>query len=190
MQADLSFSLSPAIQSGTGTNEVFFTGVLTNTSPTDNLFLNQIQFAFTGAATNYLMADTNVFFQNVPGILLPGETYTDVIFGIAINPAASPGEYSGTVTILGGSDIFATGNLTNQTFQISLPPATLVTAMAGTNLVIFWPSPPGGFMLQQNSDLTTTNWLAVTNTLAITNCNNQVLLLPSGGNRFYRLKYP
>src|SRR5229473_225184 len=91
--ADLMFVLTPAVQSGTVSNEVFFTGSLSNTSLTDNLFLNDIQFSFTGAATNYLTADTNSFFANVPGILLPGETYSDVVFGVVINPATPPGDY-------------------------------------------------------------------------------------------------
>src|ERR1700692_2251472 len=84
LHADLAFDLTPAVQPGVGTNEIFFSGALTNTSLIDNLFLNDIQFGFTGAATNYLMADTNVFFANVPGILLPGKTYNDVVFGITI----------------------------------------------------------------------------------------------------------
>jgi len=191
MRADLAFVLTPAAQSGVGTNEVFFTGTLTNTSLTDNLFLNNIQFSFNGAATNYLTADTNIFFANVPGILLPGETYADIVFGVAINPATPPGDYSGTATIQGGADIFAVDNLSGQTFDILLQPAALGVALSGTNLVLSWPSsPPGGFVLQQNSDLTTTNWLTVTNTPAIANGQNQVFLVPVTGNEFYRLKYP
>jgi hypothetical protein len=188
-QADLPFSLTPAAQSGVGTNEIFFTGALTNTSLTTN-FLNNIQITFTNAATNYFTADTNVFFANVPGILLPGETYTDVIFGITVNSATPPGNYFGMVSIQGGSDIFAADNLTNQTFQVSLPPAALGVARSNTNLVISWPSPPGGFELQQNSDLTTTNWTVATNAPAITNFQNQVIFSPTNGIQFYRLEYP
>jgi hypothetical protein len=57
----------------------------------------------------------------VPGILLAGETYTDVVFGITLGAVALPGVYSGTVTILGGSNIFAESNLASASFQISLP---------------------------------------------------------------------
>jgi hypothetical protein len=188
-RANLAFVLTPAVQSGIGTNEVFFTGALTNTSLTTN-FLNNIQITFTNAATNYFTADTNVFFSNVPGILLPGETYTDVIFGIAVNPATPPGNYSGTVAIQGGTNIFDATILSSQTFQISLPAATLAAALSGTNLIISWPSPPGSFVLQQNFNLTTTNWTATTNTPTITNFQNQVILPPANGNQFYRLKYP
>lgn len=189
-RADLAFVLVPSVESGIGTGEVFFTGTLANSSLTDNLFLNNIQFSFTGAATNYLVADTNVFFANVPGILLPGEIYADVIFGIIINPAVPPGNYSGTATIQGGSDIFVVGDLTNRNFQVTLPPAALSVSISGTNLLLSWPSPPGGFVLQRNSDLTTTNWMSVTNPVTLTNWQNQIPLAPSAGNQFYRLEYP
>jgi hypothetical protein len=151
-QADLTFILTPEGLSGAISNEVFFVGTLGNTSLTSNLFLNDIQFSFTGVATNYLAADTNSFFANVPGILLPGETYSGVVFGVTINPGTLPGDYFGSVTILGGSNIFAATALTSQTFQVSSPSTSIsatgpdaykfgavtgafaITRMWGTNL--------------------------------------------------------
>jgi hypothetical protein len=151
-RASLTFVLTPTARSGAISNEVFFIGTLSNTSLTDNLFLNDIQFSFTGGATNYLAADTNSFFANVPGILLPGETYSDVVFGVTINPATPPGDYLGSATILGGSNIFAATNLASQAFQISSPALTIsatgpdaykfgalpgsfaITRLGGTNL--------------------------------------------------------
>jgi hypothetical protein len=190
MRADLIFVLTPAVQSDVGSNEVTFTGTLINTSLTDNLFLNNIQFDFIDEADDYLAADTNVFFANVPGILLPGETYSDVTFGITVAPATPPDQYFGIVTIQGGTNIFAANNLASPIFEVSLPPAALDIATSGGNLFISWPSPPGNFVLQQNSDLTTTNWLTVTNTPTMTNFQNQVILSPTNGKQFYRLKYP
>jgi hypothetical protein len=189
-RADLALLLTPSVQSGLGSNEVFFTGTLTNTSLTSNLFLNNIQFSFTGAAASYLSADTNAFFANVPGILLPGETYSGPAFGITISPSTPPGQYSGTVTIQGGTNIFAATNLSSQAFQASLPAAALGITVSGTNLALSWLSPPGGFMLQKNSDLTTTNWMTITNTPTLTNGLNQVNLSPAPGKLFYRLDYP
>jgi hypothetical protein len=63
---------------------------------------------------------------------------------------------------------------------------------AGNNLVLSWIVPSMNFVLQQNSDLTTTNWTVVTNApvLNLTNLQNQVILSPSGSNAFYRLKTP
>ena len=189
-QADLAFVLTPAAQSDVGSNEVIFTGMLINTSLTDNLFLNDIQFGFIDEADDYLAADTNGFFANVPGILLPGETYSDVVFGITIAPATPPGQYFGIVTIQGGTNIFAVTNLVSPIFEVSLPPAAMGITASGSNLVLSWPSPPGGFGLQQNSDLTSTNWATATNMPTITNGQNQAILSPATGNRFYRLEYP
>jgi hypothetical protein len=130
LRADLSFTLTPAVQSGAASNKVVFTGTLNNTSLTSNLFLNDVQISFTGAATNYLTADTNTFYANVPGILLPGETYTDIVFAVGIAASIPPGDYFGTVTILGGSNIFAEGALTTLTFQVSSPAISIVASTA------------------------------------------------------------
>ena len=189
-RADLAFVLTPAMRSGVGSNEFFFTGTLINASLTDNLFLNDIRFNFLDGAAGYLAAHTNVFFANVPGILLPFETYSDVIFGIEINPATPPGQYFGSVTIQGGTNIFAATDLASPIFEVSLPPAALGIAPSGTNVVLSWASPPGGFELQKNSNLTTTNWLTVTNIPAVTNGQNQVTLSRSNTSQFFRLKYP
>jgi hypothetical protein len=190
VQADLAFFLTPAVQSGLGSNEVVFTGTLINTSLTDNLFLNNIQFTLIDEAAGYLTADTNVFFANVPGILLPGETYSDVVFAIAINPATPPGQYFGIVTLQGGTNIFAATNLASPIFEVTLPPAALGIVLSGTNLLVSWPSPPGSFGLQRNFDLTTTNWITVTNISAVINGQNQAVLPAGASNQFYRLQYP
>ena len=155
VRADLTFVLTPAAQSGATSNEVFFVGVLSNTSLTDNLFLNDIQFSFTGAATNYLTADTNSFFANVPGLLLPGETYSDVVFGVTINPATPPGDYFGSVAILGGSNILAATNLASRSFQVSSP--ALSISASGPDAYKFG-AQPGAFAITRiggtNLDLT------------------------------------
>lgn len=189
-RAGLDFVLTSATQSGLGSNEVVFAAALTNTSLIDNTYLNDIRLSFTGAATNYLTADTNIFFANVPGILPTGGTYRGVVFGVAINRTTPPGDYSGTVILAGGSNIFATNQLAGQTFQISLPPAALTFAFAQTNLVLSWPSPPGRFVLEQNADLAATNWAAATNVLTVSNGWNEVTISPITGDQFYRLAYP
>ena len=96
------------------------TGALTNLGRT-NLYLNDVQCVLFDSASNVLLADSNTFFANVPGILSRGETYTDVVFGVSLGPVAPPGVYNGAITIFGGSNIFATSNLATASFQISLP---------------------------------------------------------------------
>ena len=189
-RADLSFTLTPSVKSGVGSNEVTFIGTLTNTSLTTNLFLNNLQFSFTNAATNFLAPGTNIFFANVPGILLPGENYTDVIFSIFLNPAATNGDYAGTATVQGGSNILTTATLASQTFHLTLAPATLASSRSSTNILLQWPSPPAAFTLQQNTNLAGTNWLAVTAPSVFTNGLNQTILSATNTRQFYRLKYP
>jgi hypothetical protein len=189
-RAGLAFFLTPAVQAGVVSSEVVFTGTLINTSLTDNLYLNNIQFSFIDAATDYLVADTNAFFANIPGILLPFETYSDVVFAIALNPAAPPGQYFGTVAIQGGTNIFSATDLASPIFEVSVALPVLSIARFGNNLVLSWPSFPADFGVQQNSNLTTMNWMAVTNTTTTTNGQNQVTLSSPTGNRFYRLELP
>jgi hypothetical protein len=120
VRAQVLFVLTSAGQIGTATNETTFDGSLINTGST-NVYLNDIQCVLYPPEWNALMADTNAFFANVPGILLPGETYTDVVFGITLGAVALPGVYYGTVTIFGGTNIFAASNLASASFQVSLP---------------------------------------------------------------------
>jgi hypothetical protein len=68
---------------------------------------------------------------------------------------------------------------------------TLSIFATGTNsVVISWPASSTGFVLQQNPDLTTTNWVAATNTVTVTNGQNQVTVFPPTGNRYFRLQHP
>lgn len=60
------------------------------------------------------------------------------------------------------------------------------------NLMLSWTVPSTNFVLQQDLDLTTTNWTDVTNTptLNLTNLQDEVILSPIGSSGFYRLKTP
>jgi hypothetical protein len=55
------------------------------------------------------------------------------------------------------------------------------------SVVVAWPAPSTGFGLQQNSNLTSINWTSVTNATNVVNGENQVIISPPAGNRFYRL---
>ena len=63
--------------------------------------------------------------------------------------------------------------------------------LAATNggVACSWILPSTNFVLQQNADLTTANWAAVTNVpvLNLTNLQQQVSLTPSNNAGFYRL---
>jgi hypothetical protein len=66
----------------------------------------------------------------------------------------------------------------------------LSIAASGARVVLSWPVPSTSFVLQQNSDLTSANWVDVIDapSLNFTNLYNQLTLPPPSGKSFYRLK--
>jgi hypothetical protein len=127
----LVLTLNPSTAIGVEGGTVTFEGILENTGAFD-VFLNDINLAFTPPAGTYLTNDPNFFFANVPGVLLPGESYTGPIFHLLIAPGTPPADYSGVVSILGGDDEFALDalNAGDFTVQMTPEPATLLL-MAG-----------------------------------------------------------
>ena len=74
----------------------------------------------------------------------------------------------------------------------SIPAPSLSIAQSSTNVVLSWIVPSSDFTLQENPDLTSTNWTDAPNapTLNLTNLQYQVTVPPPSGHRFYRLKSP
>ncbi len=115
-RAGLSFVLTPNVQIGARGAEVTFTSILSNTDPTADAYLNGIQVTIDSNLTTV----TNDFFANVPGILTAGQTYSDTVFSVAIASATPTGNYSGTITMLGGTSIFSANSLASQSFEVSV----------------------------------------------------------------------
>jgi hypothetical protein len=99
-------------------------------------------------------------------------------------------EWTGVAMSADGSFMIAGSYSGIYVAQIPAQPS-LSIAPSGTNLALSWPLPSTGFVLQQSADLTSTNWVNVTNTVTPTNYWNQVTLSPpASGNVFYRLVNP
>jgi hypothetical protein len=56
-------------------------------------------------------------------------------------------------------------------------------------VVVSWPSTETGFVLQTNSDLTTTNWGDYPGTVDSSDGTNSVTFKKSDGSLFFRLKH-
>ncbi len=78
----------------------------------------------------------------------------------------------------------STQQISDFTF-ISLVNLTIQTS--SNTALISWPAESGGYVLQQNSDLTTTNWMNVTNAATVVNGTNQVTVPITASARFYQL---
>jgi photosystem II stability/assembly factor-like uncharacterized protein len=65
----------------------------------------------------------------------------------------------------------------------------LSVALGGGNVVVSWPTNAANFVLQQNLDLSATNWVTLTNapTLNLSSLQNQLFLSPSNNSGFFRL---
>ena len=109
------------------------------------------------------------------------------------------GVYSVTGTIgqpdaghMSGGNYTLDGGFWGILAAIQLPGAPLlrVQRTATNTVLIAWPSPSTGFSLQQNADLSGSIWTSVTNTPAVVNGENQIIIAPPVGNRYYRLKNP
>lgn len=74
----------------------------------------------------------------------------------------------------------------------STPAPLLGAASIHDNLVLSWTVPSVDLILQQNSDLSMTNWMNVEGTpvLNLTNLQNQIMLSPTNSSGFYRLATP
>jgi hypothetical protein len=90
-------------------------------------------------------------------------------------------------TKLAAAAIGAGGVYTSQ----SIPAPQLSITPSGADLLVSWTMPSIDFLLQQNSDPTTTNWTDVPNApaLNLTNLQNWVTVPHSVNGRFYRLKH-
>ena len=69
----------------------------------------------------------------------------------------------------------------------SQPSLSLAVVSPGV-LILSWPTNSTVFSLEQNSNLTTTNWGAVTNAVTVVGGQNQVTVQMAGEQGFFRLK--
>ncbi len=73
---------------------------------------------------------------------------------------------------------------------IQTPGSPLLSIFHSTTntVVISWPSPSSGFVLQQNQSLSTTNWVGTSQTPIDDGVTRSIVIKPPVGNWFFRLK--
>jgi len=185
----LQFGIYDQIASGAGTstNETAYFLVLdggnwyasanaiTGPGPSENDYMYHQTMSLSPAAANW--------------VTVSGIGSSSITFG------STPGSNLGG-TITGAGVVFTINNtsyygINYSDFTISKPASTasmlLNIALSGSNLVIFWPSSITNFVLEQISDLTTTNWS--TNGLAISDdgTNKSVSIIQTAGSTYFRL---
>jgi hypothetical protein len=104
---------------------------------------------------------------------------------------------SGTIGQFAASDAaMAGGNFSLQggfwaIYAVQTEGAPLLTISRTNNAVmVFWPATSTKWMLQQNANLSSTNWISVPETVMDNGTLKYIIVNPSAGNQFYRLSSP
>ncbi|MDE3066310.1 MAG: hypothetical protein KGJ60_02035 [Verrucomicrobiota bacterium] len=112
--------------------------------------------------------------------------------------ASTNGQYSLSGTIgqpdaggaMTGGNYSLTGGFWSLIAVVQMPGApTLTVAHAGNSVIVSWPL-AAGFALEQNSDLSTTNWTASSYAVSTNGSVESVTVAPPVGNLFFRLVHP
>jgi hypothetical protein len=73
--------------------------------------------------------------------------------------------------------------------QLPGSPLLTITRTTTNTVVVSWPSPSTGFVLQQNPVVNTTNWVNFGQTPADNGTTKSIVVNPPTGNLFFRLKW-
>jgi hypothetical protein len=105
--------------------------------------------------------------------------------------AGSPFANSGTRTFTpSGNNADGDGGWVLVLETSTAPPPLNISVTTTNTVVLTWPSTWPGYSPQQNSDLTTTNWVNATNPVALVTNVYQVISPVLSGQQFYRLMAP
>jgi len=112
--------------------------------------------------------------------------------------ANSGGAYfveAGSYPGFSGATGFGTSTITNApdsgASTTTLPSQPILSIQpTADGFMLLWPVSGSSFRLLQNSDQTTTNWVANTNAISVANGTNQVTVSKTSGSLFFRLVYP
>jgi photosystem II stability/assembly factor-like uncharacterized protein len=121
---------------------------------------------------------------------LIGPIYTSTNSGISWISNSVSGEFwEGAASSADGNKLVAVvfGGGIYTSYSIPTPQLNLMTS--SNNLALSWLVPSTNFVLQQNSDLATANWVTLTNTpvLNFSNLQDEIVLSPTNGSGFFRL---
>jgi photosystem II stability/assembly factor-like uncharacterized protein len=122
-----------------------------------------------------------------------GRIYTSTDSGMTWVTNNAPGtNWNAIVSSADGERLFAVTENGQIWSKFSMPSPELNLAFASNNLLLSWTVPSTSFVLQQNSNLASTNWSVVTNApvLNFTNLQNEIRIPLSNGSVFYRLTTP
>ena len=156
-------------------------GLGQGTSPNDDGY---VSIAFLGATSN------NISGWASPEVDSPS-VWTNYSSYVPIPAGTRFVQYTMNFIRHAGADLdaFMDDNLLAVTDFVSNPVLSITTSP--TNVIVSWPAAySSGFELQQNANLTVTNWTTVSASVQTVNGTNQVLLSTPPPREFFRLYHP
>jgi hypothetical protein len=148
------------------------------------------------------------FLIPLPAILLsaimaseaPAQNYSIDWFTIAGGGGSSTGSVytvSGTIGQSAGSGAAMAGGNYSLTggfwaiYAVQTEGAPLLTISRTNNsMMVFWPATSTNWMLQQNANLSSTNWITAPETIMDNGTSKYIIVSQPAGNQFYRLSSP
>ena len=115
-----------------------------------------------------------------------GGTSTGSVYSVS----GTIGQHDAGPTMSGGNYSLIGGFWAVLAVQTPGAPLLKIFLTSTNTAVVSWPAPSTGFSLQQNTDLSTTNWVAPTETINNNGTVNFIIVSPPASQRFYRLKSP
>jgi hypothetical protein len=104
-----------------------------------------------------------------------------------IGPAPT-NQFDATGVFIQESGSGTDGTFGYELFVQEIAPSSSAVLNLANQPVITWPAALANYQVQSSDSLTTPNWTAVTNTPALMNGQNTVVLAPGGTQKFFRLQ--
>jgi len=154
--------------------------IISSLTPYTNNVYEDILLTVGGGVVSAYLNGTRQFIGSSTLMDIPSTTNL-MIFFVDNNLAGGQGEFSnGSIALL---------RIYEGVLNLNAP--TLSVELSATNSVVLtWPSPSTGFVLQKNSDVSTTNWTANAAIPSDNGTIKTVVVAPPAGKMFYRLYQP
>jgi hypothetical protein len=130
----INLSLSAPVQSGTAGSTVSFDATVSASGKnSETIFMNGDGFN----VPSTLVMDDSAFFNNFfPLSLDPGDSFTDTLFSVVLPSDLTAGSYTGSFTILGGSDMFAQDTLGTVDWTVDVAPTASTVPEPGSLMLL------------------------------------------------------
>jgi len=147
-------------------------------------------FVSSSANGSHLMVSMGHLYVSMDaGITWMQQTITGVTYGYGSGSVACSADGGKLFLALGADDY---GHASSICTSYSPPKPYLNLETLSSNVVLLWIVPSTNYIVQQNTDLTTSNWRKVTNTPTFNSADlrNQMILPAHNRSGFYRLVTP